>query len=195
MSRMTDRTQRSSLRNETTYEESKRVMQGQKSDIDDMDDKALRTVRLTAAILAVGATGVEIISVENINSLLAGFSLLFLVSSAVFGLIVYNESNILVGPKASFLKKMRTDETDNDWETDLLKQMGNWISTNQEKVELNGALLNICQSFFILGVVTGIPAILGITTGDLKESEIKITVISGLIIYAGIVFYLRQTFK
>lgn len=194
-SRMSERTEWSSLRKETAYEESKRVMEGQKSDIDDMDDKALRTVRLTAAILAVGATGVEIISVENINVLLAGFSLSFFVSSAIFGLIVYNESNILVGPKASFLNKMRTGETDDDWETDLLREMENWISSNQERVELNGALLNICQLFFILGVVIGVPAILGLSAGDFKEKEIKITALSILVIYAAIIGYLRWTFK
>lgn len=81
-------------------------MQGQKADIDDMDDKALRTVRLNAAILAIGATGIEVSGIGEVNSILAGFSIVSLVSSAIFGVIVYNESNILVGPKASFLNTM-----------------------------------------------------------------------------------------
>ena len=56
-----------SQRKQTIYEESKRVMQGQKADIDDMDDKALRTVRLNAAILAIGATGIEISGIGEVK--------------------------------------------------------------------------------------------------------------------------------
>jgi len=182
-----------SKRKQVTYEESKRVMQGQKADIDDMDDKALRTVRLTAAILAVGATGIEIIGTEEMNLLLAGFSIISLVSSAIFGVIVYNESNILVDPKASFLGKMRTQLGDN-WDENLLKEMERWITNNQERVEFNGALLSICQGFLILGVLLGIAAILGGSIDDLQGHEKIAMVISALIVYGSIIGYLRLSF-
>jgi len=111
-----------SQRKQTIYEESKRVMQGQKTDIDDMDDKALRTVRLNAAILAISTTGLEISGIGEVNFLLAGFSILSFVSSAIFGVIVYNESNILVGPKSSFLGKMRTQRSDDEWKKNYLRR-------------------------------------------------------------------------
>jgi exosome complex RNA-binding protein Rrp42 (RNase PH superfamily) len=44
-------------RERITYEEGRHVLEAQKSDIDDIDDKALRTVRITALLLGVGATG------------------------------------------------------------------------------------------------------------------------------------------
>lgn len=183
-----------SQRKQTIYEESKRVMQGQKADIDDMDDKALRTVRLNAAILAVGATGLEISGIGEVSFLLAGFSIVFLVSSAIFGVIVYNESNILVGPKSSFLGKMRTQKSDVGWEKELLEEMEKWITNNQTRVELNGALLTICQSFLVLGVLTGVPAILGASFESFQQQDVQIIIGATIILYAILIAYLRCSF-
>lgn len=183
-----------SQRKQTIYEESKRVMQGQKADIDDMDDKALRTVRLNAAILAIGATGLEISGIGEINFLLAGFSIVFLVSSAIFGVIVYNESNILVGPKSSFLGKMRTQKSDDGWEKELLEEMERWITDNQTRVELNGALLTICQSFLVLGVLTGVPAILGASFESFQQQDVQVSIGATVALYAILIVYLRSSF-
>lgn len=185
----------SSLRTKTAYDESKRVMEGQKSDIDDMDDKAIRTVRLTAAILAIGVTGVETIGISETNRFLAGFSIVFFVSSAAFGLIVYNESNILVGPKASYLAEMRTKGSDDGWQSDLLGEMENWISNNQNKVELNGALLSICQVFFMSGVIVGVLAITGASFSDLLDVESLATALFTMVVYFFLVVFLRRQFR
>jgi urea transporter len=183
-----------SQRKQIIYEESKRVMQGQKADIDDMDDKALRTVRLNAAILAIGATGLEISGIGEINFLLAGLSIVFLVSSAIFGVIVYNESNILVGPKSSFLGKMRTQKSDDGWEKELLEEMERWITDNQTRVELNGALLTICQSFLVLGVLTGVPAILGASFESFQQQDVQVIIGATVALYAILIVYLRSSF-
>ena len=183
-----------SQRKQTIYEESKRVMQGQKTDIDDMDDKALRTVRLTAAILAIGATGLELSGIGEVNFLLAAFSIVFLVSSAIFGVIVYNESNILVGPKSSFLRKMRTQKADDEWEEELLEEMERWITNNQTRVELNGALLTICQSFLVLGVLTGVPAIFGASFESFQQQDVQIIIGATVILYVILIAYLRSSF-
>jgi urea transporter len=169
-------------------------MQGQKADVDDMDDKALRTVRLNAAILAIGATGLEISGIGEVNFLLAGFSIVFLVSSAIFGVIVYNESNILVGPKSSFLGKMRTQKSDDRWEKELLEEMEKWITNNQIRVELNGALLTICQSFLVLGVLTGVPAILGASFESFQQQDVQIIIGATFFLYVILIAYLRYSF-
>lgn len=183
-----------SQRKQTIYKESKRVMQGQKTDIDDMDDKALRTVRINAAILAIGATGLELSGIGEVNFLLAGFSIVFLVSSAIFGVIVYNESNILIGPKSSFLRKMRTQKADDEWEKELLEEMEQWITNNQTRVELNGTLFTICQSFFILGVLTGVPAIFGASFESFQQQDVQIIIGITVILYIVLVAYLRSSF-
>lgn len=183
-----------SQRKQTIYEESKRVMQGQKADIDDMDDKALRTVRLNAAILAIGATGLEISGIEKVNFLLGGLSIAFLVSSAIFGVIVYNESNILVGPKASFLGKMRTQKSDDEWEKELIEEMEKWITDNQIRVELNGELLTICQLFLILGVLTGVPAILGASFESLQQNDVQAIILVIAVLWALLILRLRSNY-
>jgi len=184
-----------SQRMRTTYEESKRVMQGQKADIDDMDDKALRTVRLTAAILAIGATGIEVSGIGEVNFILAGFSIISLISSAIFGVIVYNESNILIGPKASFLNTMRNQKSDEEWEEELLEEMEGWITNNQLRVELNGALLSICQAFLVSGVLTGVPAILGASVETFQQQDVQIIIVATVILYVVLILHLRSSFE
>ena len=100
-----DGTEWSSLRERTIYEESKDVMEAQKRDIDDLDDKALRTVRITAILLAVGATGIEVIGIDVINEDVALFSLASFLISLVFGVLTYNESDEVIGPTADYIKK------------------------------------------------------------------------------------------
>lgn len=184
-----------SQRTQTAYEESKRVMQGQKADIDDMDDKALRTVRLNSAILAIGATGIEVSGIGEVNFILAGFSIVSLISSAIFGVIVYNESNILVGPKASFLNTLRNQISNEEWEEELLEEMEGWITNNQLRVELNGALLSICQAFLVSGVLTGVPAILGASFETFQEQDVQIIIVATVILYVVLILYLRSSFE
>lgn len=152
-----------SLRKKTVYEECKQVMNAQKRDIDDLDDKALRTVRITAILLTVGASGVEVIGLDSINRTTATISVASFFLSLIFGVMVYNESDELVGPKASYLKKLRTNDTTEQWDDDYLYQLEHWVDSNQEIVEFNGYLLMSCQIFFILGVGTGVSALVGLS--------------------------------
>lgn len=153
----------STLRERTIFEESKRVMEAQKADIDDLDDKALRTVRISAVLVTVGATGIEIIGLEGINVDLAIVSTVSFILTLVFGVIVYNESDELVGPKSEYLKKMRKNSMTEDWDEDFLYQMEHWIDENQSIVEFNGYLLIICQTFFVFAVAAGVSSLLDLT--------------------------------
>lgn len=153
----------STLRERTVFEESKRVMEAQKADIDDLDDKALRTVRISAVLVTVGATGIEIIGLEGINVDLAIVSTVSFILTLVFGVIVYNESDELVGPKSEYLRKMRENSMTEDWDEDFLYQMEHWIDENQSIVEFNGYLLIICQTFFVFAVAAGVSSLLGLT--------------------------------
>lgn len=153
----------STHRERITYEEGRHVLEAQKSDIDDIDDKALRTVRITAVLLGVGATGVRVIGTERINESVAVLSLASFILSLIFGVFVYNESNEVIGPKASYLGKLRENDMSAPWETDLLVQFEGWIRDNQTIVEFNGYLPIACQSFFVLGVSLGASALLSLT--------------------------------
>lgn len=153
-------------RERVTYEEGRRVMEAQKADINDIDDKALRTVRVTALLLGVGATGTRVIGLDNINSFVASFSLLSFLLSLAFGVTVYDESNEVVGPKADYLSRLRRADMATSWEQDLLVQFKGWIDSNQTIVERNGDLLRACQMFFVSGVVLGAAALLSLDSGQ-----------------------------
>lgn len=148
-------------RERISYEEGRHVLEAQKSDIDDMDDKALRTVRVTALLLGVGATGVRVIGIPSIDGTIAGSSLASFLLSLLFGVTVYNESNELIGPKADYLGRLRRNDLSAPWEQDLLVQFEGWIADNQTIVERNGYLLIACQLFFVLGVLFGTAGLLG----------------------------------
>lgn len=169
------------LREKTVYEESKQVMEAQKSDIDDIDDKALRTVRITAILLAVGATGVEVIGLDAVNTTVGIISIACFLLSLVFGVIVYNESNELIGPKASYLRKMREEDLEKPWDEDFLYQLEGWVEENQITVEFNGYLLIVCQSFFVAGVEIGVFALLGLNIGEIILGVFVLSIIVLLI--------------
>jgi hypothetical protein len=154
-------------REKITYEEGRHVLKAQKSDIDDIDDKALRTVRIAALLLGVGATGIRVIGTDNVNESIAGLALASFLLSLVFGIFVYNESDEVVGPSASYLDRLRRDEMTAPWTADLLVQFRDWIDENQEIVEFNGYLLMTSQFFFVLGLALGTAALLALEIGEM----------------------------
>lgn len=153
----------SSKNREVTYEQGNRVLEAQKEDINDIDDKAIRTVRITALIIGVGATGLQTVDTITLNesTALLGLSLLFL--SLVFGVLTYTESAEIVGPTSSYLDKMRDGRRGTHWEEDLLIQLPGWVSRNQEKVERNARIFSYCQFCLVLGVGFGASALIPIS--------------------------------
>lgn len=166
-------------RKEAIYNEGKRVLEAQKSDIDDLDDKSLRTVRIIAILFAVGATVAEVGEIDpNIDALL--FSLGFLVFSSIFGVIVYNESYEVVGPKAEYFEKLEENEFDSYWRDDYVHQIPGYIRENQKTVEINTYFFTVCQVTFVVGFSIGILALIGISSANI----LAIVAILGLIVVA-----------
>ena len=159
------------------------MMKAQKSDIDDLDDKALRTVRISAVLVAVGGTGMEVIGLDRINTDLAVVSIGSFMLTLVFGVMVYNESDELVGPKSEYLRKMRENSMAAEWDADFLYQMEHWIGQNQSIVEFNGYLLIICQIFFIFAVATGVSSLLGLTWTQFIAGVIALVLLVSLTLY------------
>lgn len=154
----------SSKNYEVTYEQGQRVLEAQKTDINQIDDKALRTVRITALVIGVGATGLQTVERVQVNLLTGKIGLFLLFLSLAAGVVTVNESSEIVGPTARYLEEMRGGRKGVDWETDLLVQFPGWISRNQQKVERNALLFNLCQVSLILGVGFGAASLLRIGT-------------------------------
>lgn len=154
-----------SNRERIAYEEGRTVLAAQRTDLGDIDDKALRTVRITALFLGVGATGARVIGTSNLNGPLAAVSLSSFLVSLLFGVTVYNESDEVVGPTAEYLGRMRRNDAAARWELDLLVQFEGWIDGNRTVVAFNGYLLAACQTFFVVGVGFGVASLLSPTVG------------------------------
>ena len=164
-------------RERITYEEGRKVLEAQKADIDDIDDKALRPVRVTALLLGVGATGVRVIGLSGINTTVAVGSLASFPLSLCFGVLVYDESNEVIGPKASYIGRLRRNDMAAPWEDELLVQFEGWVQDNQRIVEFNAYLLRACEAFFVLGIALGTASLLGLGGMEITVLAIFMAVI------------------
>lgn len=146
----------SDTRLEVAHAEARIVIESQREVISDIDDKAIRTVRLNALIvgIVVGAAQLADASMFHFSMLSGGTLCLFL--SLGSGLITYSESNLYLGPNRDYLEQLTADKFDGDaWESDLLNRMGDWIDSNYRAIAWNGQLLFVTQAFLFLGI-TGI---------------------------------------
>ena len=155
----------SSKNHEVVYEQGQRVLEAQKDDINQIDDKALRTVRITALVIGVGVTGLQATERIRLNEETAAVGLFLLFLALSFGVVTYNESSEILGPTAEYLDSTRGGRNGVDWETDLLVQFPGWVSRNQQKVERSALLFSLCQFSLILGVGFGAAALLQLGIG------------------------------
>ncbi|WP_210424938.1 hypothetical protein [Halorussus halobius] len=146
-------------RRETTYTEARAVIDAQNATMTDIDDKAMRTVRLNAVLLGLLVTGLQLApDMFHDAMLMAGFGLL--VGSTVFGVITYNESNLYVGPQGDYIEDLAEDDfSDSPWEEDLLKTMAGMIAENYDDIRRNSRWLTATQATLVLGIGTAVVAV------------------------------------
>jgi len=87
-------------RREIVYTEARAVIEAQNATMSDIDDKAMRTVRLNAVLLGLLVTGVQF-APGLFTTVALQVAFVFLISSTVCGIITYNESDLYVGPRVS----------------------------------------------------------------------------------------------
>lgn len=146
----------SDMRLEAAYGEARSVIEAQRDVISDIDEKAIRTVRLNAIVvgIVVGAAQLAGASVFHFPVLTGGTVCLFL--SLGSGLITYSESDLYLGANRAYIERIIANEFDeSSWETDLLIRMADWIEANRSDIEWNGRLLFLTQTLLFLGI-TGI---------------------------------------
>lgn len=146
-------------RREVSYTEARAVIDAQNATMTDIDDKAMRTVRLNTVLLGLLVTGLQFASDMFYNAALtASFGLL--VGSTVFGVITYNESNLYVGPQGEYIEDLsRDDFSDPPWEEDFLSTMAGMIAENYDDIRRNSTLLTVTQGLLVLGIVAAVVAV------------------------------------
>ena len=144
---------------EIAYTESRAVIDAQNATMTDIDNKAMRTVRLNAVLLGLLVTGLQFIP-DMFHDTALQTSFVFLILSTVCGVITYNESNLYVGPQGRYIEDLADDNfSDLSWDENLLKTMAGMISKNYDDIQRNAHWLTATQIALVFGIITAVAAV------------------------------------
>ncbi|WP_121821837.1 hypothetical protein [Halostella salina] len=143
-----------SQRLQTTYEEARCVLEAQQQTVADIDDKAMRTVRITIVLIGILISAREIAGADAFSGVSVRLGGGFLFASLCFGVYTYSESSVHVGPTKRYIHQLVEDDFDQDvsWDEDLLRTYAVWIDENGTTTWLNARLLLITQLALLSGV-------------------------------------------
>jgi hypothetical protein len=144
----------SSKRLEVTYQEARNVLDAQQTRLQNTDDKALRTTRLTMIALGVLVSLIEAFDL-TISGPLAILGALFLFGSFAAGLATYNISDPNLGLSPASLEQLMTgefDPPDETWEEYLLRTAEYWIETNEADIHTTDLLLVVTDTLLFVGI-------------------------------------------
>ena len=146
-------------RQQVAYTEARAVIEAQNTTMTDIDDKAVRTVRLNAILLGLLVTGLQF-APETFDGTMLGAGFASLILSTVCGVITYNESNLYVGPRGEYIEALATDTiTDPPWQEDILETMAGMIAENYDDVRRNSHWLTATQALLVLGIGLALAAV------------------------------------
>ena len=141
----------SSKRREVVYRELRAVLDAQQSVMADIDDKSMRTVRITAVLVGVVVPAAGLAAV-TFQPVLAALGVLALVCSTAAGVLTYGESDLILGPSGEYAVSVAAGG-DDGWELDVLVEVASWTEQNAADIAYNGRLLFYTQLLFVAGVV------------------------------------------
>ena len=121
-----------------------------------LDDKALRTARLTTIIVSALITVMEAFDVSVVQPL-GYIGIVLLVVSFGAGLAVYSVSAPILGPNAEGLEELVA--TDEGWEEMFLSQLETAISVNTDRLDQSSSLLLVSDVALFVGVIVTLAAI------------------------------------
>ncbi|GAA0448934.1 hypothetical protein MUK72_15165 (plasmid) [Halococcus dombrowskii] len=138
------------------YQEARAVLNAQQQRQANLDDKALRTARLTTVIVSALITVIEAFNVSVVQPM-GYIGIVLLVVSFGVGLAVYSVSAPILGPNADGVEELV--ETDEGWEEIFLSQLEAAISTNTDRLDRSSSLLLISDVSLFVGVILTLAAI------------------------------------
>jgi hypothetical protein len=149
-----------SERLETTFEETRRILDAQQQTLADIDRKAMRTVRLTAVLLGVFGP-VSRLTTVDLHPHLAGLAGGLLVPAIVFGVEVFNESDTFLGVSNDYVRELVDYDADGrPWEEELVLTYGTFVEENSGEIETNSVLFRAQQLCFTLGLLAVAAAVI-----------------------------------
>lgn len=142
----------SSKRLEIVHEEARAVIEAQQATASDIDQKTMRTARLTTIIIGLVLSVAQLGAVD-FDPLAATIAVGILIVSLIIGILNYSASDPLAGPNPRYLSRLvANDFPETSWETHFLTEMGTWISENEEEIARNGDVLLVQRVLLVLGI-------------------------------------------
>jgi hypothetical protein len=152
---------------EAIHSEARDVLNHQIEILNDIDDKATRTVRITVLLVAGALSAVSFGNLVSLslNSPYVAFSVWYLISSIALGMKTYSVSTPVLGPSADDLDRLVSELGGKLDSHKRLVDKGytNWISQMGRINRRNGRYLGLTQLTLLLGVLA---FALGIFRGD-----------------------------
>lgn len=136
-------------------EEAKDVLEQQNEKLRDIDDKALRTVRITVLLLGALLSTLKLLgeSASPINGYMV-FGSWLLVLSVVSGVLTYSVSGPYFGPGSKYVDRvLGRNPPRANWEVTLLRGYADWMEEMKELNDENAKLLLLTQTLLVAGVV------------------------------------------
>lgn len=143
-------------REEVIYEQSTRIIETQIDIMNNIDDKAIDTVRIAAVIIGAFVTLAKVGGLGLFEPVTATVGVVILFSTLFAGIGTYNESRELrLGPDKEYLEQLtRNDFEGETWDRDYFESVGEWIETNHGEIEWNSKLLTATQIGLLLGLLS-----------------------------------------
>jgi hypothetical protein len=140
------------------YREARAVLNAQQQRKANLDDKALRTTRLTTVVIGALITALQAFDLGVVEP--AGFlGVGLMVVSFGTAIIVYSFEGPYLGPGGEDLADL-VAMNDEDWERQFLSQMGKWIDTNRTRLSRMSLWLLAGDVALFVGVLALLYAIL-----------------------------------
>lgn len=140
----------------TVHKEARNVLDHQITLLDDIDDKAARTVRITIVLVGaiLGAASLEDSTGFSLGSNYIMWGTAYLIFSIALGMKTYNVSEPFLGPNSRDLRSLLSETSD---EEDMLTFLINdgyttWISETEFLNRVNGWYLDLTQWSLVIGI-------------------------------------------
>lgn len=177
-----------------THEEARTVLDHQISILNDIDNKATKTVRITAVILGIVVSAPSVIQNPlNFVNQFTKWGVVGLVLSICLGMFTYSSSSPDLGPNPADINRMLDNKyREDEWLVLLLDSYQDWIDRTQQVNRFNGVFLALSQLSLITSLALlawGVKKALEITFNPVsfRTASLPVIAIFGFTVaYSGI---------
>lgn len=146
---------------EFTCSEAREVTDHQIATMNDLDDKAMWTLRLIVLVLGLVMTGLSVAIRADLPMLgrfvnqFTGAGFFFLVVSATLSVVVYSSGKLTAGPGPDDIELLLHEGYERpEWQRLVLTGYRDWMRTNQTSIRRDATVLALCQTFLVVGMVS-----------------------------------------